>query len=205
MLFCCSSSEIALGPFLNPRRAPRSRARTAPEGGARQQPRQLASSKRDARTVAAHVPATHGVAAAGSRAEHALSVAAPGERGPHQRHDDVDAGRVGQVRQLLANHRGRGRLRHSGRREGRARRCGRRKARATPLGGIDHGLRRCGGMCQSAVWPVPQLGSCASSGCAWRLWAARYAQEEAGPLGAQPLPRAFRLAASKSHWSFRCL
>ena len=45
---------------------------------------------------------------------------------------------------------------------------------------------------------APQLGSRASSGRAWRLWAARYAQEEAGPLGAQPLPRAFRLAASKS-------
>ena len=31
---------------------------------------------------------------------------------------------------------------------------------------------------------VPQLGSCASSGRAWRLWAARHSQEEAGPLGA---------------------
>ena len=29
---------------------------------------------------------------------------------------------------------------------------------------------------QSAVWAVPQLGSCASSGCAWRLWAPRHAQ-----------------------------
>ena len=30
--------------------------------------------------------------------------------------------------------------------------------------------RQCG---QSAVFAVPQLGSCASSGHAWRLWAAR--------------------------------
>ena len=33
---------------------------------------------------------------------------------------------------------------------------------------------------------VPQLGSCASSGRAWRLWAARHSQEEASPLDAQP-------------------
>ena len=31
---------------------------------------------------------------------------------------------------------------------------------------------------------VPQVGFCASSGRAWRLWAARHSQEEAGPLGA---------------------
>ena len=36
---------------------------------------------------------------------------------------------------------------------------------------------------------VPQLGSCASSGRAWRLWAARHSKKEAGPLSAQPLPR----------------
>eukprot|EP00964_Phaeocystis_antarctica_P135047 scaffold99396_cov42-Phaeocystis_antarctica.AAC.1 len=35
---------------------------------------------------------------------------------------------------------------------------------------------------------VPQLGSCASSGRTWRLWAARCLQGEARPLGAQPLP-----------------
>ena len=45
---------------------------------------------------------------------------------------------------------------------------------------------------------MPQLGSCASSGRAWRLWAARYSQEEAGPLGAQPLPRVLELAALKA-------
>ena len=39
----------------------------------------------------------------------------------------------------------------------------------------------------------PQLGSSASSG---RLGAARHSQEEAGPLGAQPLPRVLELAAS---------
>jgi hypothetical protein len=31
---------------------------------------------------------------------------------------------------------------------------------------------------------APDLGSCASSGRAWWLWAARHSQEEAGPLGA---------------------
>ena len=41
---------------------------------------------------------------------------------------------------------------------------------------------------QSGPLAVPQLGSCASPGRAWRLWAARYSQEEVGPLGAQPLP-----------------
>ena len=37
---------------------------------------------------------------------------------------------------------------------------------------------------QSASLAVPQLGSCASSGRAWRLWAARHSQEEPGPFGA---------------------
>eukprot|EP00964_Phaeocystis_antarctica_P134174 scaffold98401_cov21-Phaeocystis_antarctica.AAC.1 len=51
---------------------------------------------------------------------------------------------------------------------------------------------------QSASLEVPQLGSCASSGRAWRLWAARHSQEEAEPLGAQPLPRVLERAASKA-------
>ena len=42
------------------------------------------------------------------------------------------------------------------------------------------------------------LGSCASSARAWWLWAARHSQEEAGPLGAQPLPRVLERAASKA-------
>ena len=33
---------------------------------------------------------------------------------------------------------------------------------------------------------------------AWRLWAPRHSQEEAGPLGAQPVPRMLELAASKA-------
>ena len=45
---------------------------------------------------------------------------------------------------------------------------------------------------------MPQLGSCASSGCAWRLWVARHSQGEAQPLGAHPLPRVLELAASKA-------
>ena len=46
------------------------------------------------------------------------------------------------------------------------------------------------GLVGSTAWSkcpplaVLQLGSCASSGRAWRLWAARHSQEEAGPLGA---------------------
>ena len=44
---------------------------------------------------------------------------------------------------------------------------------------------------------VPQLAPCASSGRAWRLWAAQYSQSEAQPLGAPPLPRGLKRAASK--------
>ena len=44
---------------------------------------------------------------------------------------------------------------------------------------------------------APQLGSCASSGCAWRLWAARHSYAEARPLGSQPRPRVLEPAASK--------
>ena len=50
----------------------------------------------------------------------------------------------------------------------------------------------------SASLAGPQLGSCASSGLACRLWAARYSRDEAGPLGAQPLPRVLELAAFKA-------
>ena len=45
---------------------------------------------------------------------------------------------------------------------------------------------------------APQPDSCASSGHAWRLWAARHSQEEAGPLGAQPPPRVLERAASQA-------
>ena len=51
---------------------------------------------------------------------------------------------------------------------------------------------------QSAVWAVPQLGSCASTGRTWRLWAAQHSQGEASPLGAQPLPRLLELATSQA-------
>ena len=51
---------------------------------------------------------------------------------------------------------------------------------------------------QSVTLAAPRLGSCASSGRAWRLWAARHSDEEAGPLGAQPLPRLLERAASKA-------
>ena len=42
---------------------------------------------------------------------------------------------------------------------------------------------------QSGPLAAPQLGPCASSGRTWRLRAAQHSQEEAVPLGAQPLPR----------------
>ena len=41
---------------------------------------------------------------------------------------------------------------------------------------------------RKAPLAVPQLGSCASSRCTWRLWAARHSQGEAQPLCAHPLP-----------------
>ena len=50
---------------------------------------------------------------------------------------------------------------------------------------------------QSAPLAVPQLGSCASSARAWRLWAARYSQREAQPLAAPPPPQGLKRAASK--------
>ena len=53
-------------------------------------------------------------------------------------------------------------------------------------------------MFQSGPLAVSKLGSCASSGRAWRLWVARHSQEEPGPLGAQPLPRVLERAASKA-------
>ena len=53
-------------------------------------------------------------------------------------------------------------------------------------------------MVKAPALAVPQLGSCASSGRAWWLWAARHSQEEAGPPGARPLPRVLELAASKA-------
>ena len=51
---------------------------------------------------------------------------------------------------------------------------------------------------QNAPLAVPQLGSCASSGHSWRLWAVRNSQREAGPLGAQPLPWVLEPAASQA-------
>jgi len=65
------------------------------------------------------------------------------------------------------------------------------------------------GITGEAVWSKLPLGSApparllmfggtASSGRAWRLRAARHSQEEAGPLGAQPLPRVLEWAASKA-------
>ena len=43
-----------------------------------------------------------------------------------------------------------------------------------------------------------QLGSCASSERAWRLWAARHSQGEARPPESQPPPRVLEPAASKA-------
>ena len=51
-------------------------------------------------------------------------------------------------------------------------------------------------------WAAPQLGSCASSGHAWRLWAARHSQEEAGPI--ERPATASRARASRLQ-SRRCL
>ena len=51
---------------------------------------------------------------------------------------------------------------------------------------------------QSGPSAAPQLGSCASSGRAWRLWLARSSQGEAQPLGVSPLPRLLERAAPKA-------
>ena len=51
---------------------------------------------------------------------------------------------------------------------------------------------------QTAPLAVPQLGSCATSGRAWRLWAAQHSQGEAQPLGARPPPWVLEPAASKA-------
>ena len=51
---------------------------------------------------------------------------------------------------------------------------------------------------QGAVLAPPQLGSRASSWRTWRLWAVWHSQGDAGPPGAQPLPRVLEPAASQS-------
>ena len=56
----------------------------------------------------------------------------------------------------------------------------------------------CDSMIKAPPLAVPQLGSCAPSERAWRLWAARHSREEAGPLRAQPAPRVLEPAASKA-------
>ena len=66
---------------------------------------------------------------------------------------------------------------------------------------VDKGVEAAAPHGQSPHLAVPQLGSCASSGRAWRLRAARHSQEEAGPLRTgrpQSLPRVLELAASKA-------
>ena len=46
---------------------------------------------------------------------------------------------------------------------------------------------------------VPELGSCATTGRAWRLWAASTLPEEGGwLLGAPPLPQLLESATSKT-------
>ena len=57
---------------------------------------------------------------------------------------------------------------------------------------------------QSVTLAAPRLGSCASSGRAWRLWAARHSDEEADPLGARPRPRVLERAACNVADSTAC-
>ena len=56
---------------------------------------------------------------------------------------------------------------------------------------------------QSAVWAVLQRGSCASSGRAWRLWAARCFKGEASPLSARSLPLALQVPETACNLSSR--
>ena len=58
------------------------------------------------------------------------------------------------------------------------------------------------GLCRSRVkvtprQAVPRLASCASSGRAWRLWAACTPRGRGQPTGRKSLPRVLALAASK--------
>ena len=55
---------------------------------------------------------------------------------------------------------------------------------------------------QSAVWAVPQLGSCASSGRVWQLWLARRSHGRDGPTGRPATAsgaRASRLQTANFH------
>ena len=64
---------------------------------------------------------------------------------------------------------------------------------------LTHGQSACPPLAPLAPLAVPPLGSCASSGRAWRLWAARHSKEEASPLGAQPTAsRLLERTASKA-------
>jgi len=65
-----------------------------------------------------------------------------------------------------------------------------------PLEGLQDLLRGLGVQLNTLKVPL-LLAPCASSGRAWRLWAARHSQGEAQPLGAQPPPRGLKRAASK--------
>ena len=51
---------------------------------------------------------------------------------------------------------------------------------------------------QSAAWAVPQLGSCASSGRAWLIWAARYCQGEPAHWAHTHCLRLLELVVSKA-------
>ena len=56
-------------------------------------------------------------------------------------------------------------------------------------------------MVKVAPWQCPSSAP-APPVRAWRLWAARHSQGEAGALGAQPQPQVLKPAASKGRLSF---
>ena len=77
----------------------------------------------------------------------------------------------------------------------------RHRSMVTKLGlGLGLGLRL--GSIRSKVklrpWAVPQLGSCASSGRNWRLWAAQHSQEEARPTGRPAIASGARASRLRS-------
>ena len=61
----------------------------------------------------------------------------------------------------------------------------------------EESYRRFAGRESAAAWSKCSLSS-APARLLRLLWAARYSQEEAGPLGAQPPPRVLEPAASKA-------
>ena len=74
-----------------------------------------------------------------------------------------------------------------------------------PFNALNYVLAGQDSMAKVPALAAPQLGSCASSGRAWRPRAARHSRGGPQPLGAQPPSRVLERAASKAACPFDCL